>query len=109
IGKRLASAVKAGIHYAWWYPSRYMGWGMWPRYKEFGAMAGHLRCVERPARRLARSIFHAMVRFGPKLEKKQAVLGRIVEIGAELFMMTAAAIKARRMSEANPSDRTPVA
>ena len=109
IGKRLGSAVRAGLHYAWWYPTRFLGWGMWPRYKEFGAMAGHLRFVERNSHRLARSIFHAMVRFGPKLEKKQAVLGRIVEIGAELFMMTAAALKARRMVEENPSDRTPIA
>ena len=109
IGKRLGSAVKAGLHYAWWYPSRYMGWGMWPRYREFGPMAGHLRFVERTSRRLARTIFHSMLRFGPKLEKKQAVLGRIVEIGAELFMMTAAALKARRMVEKDPSDRTPIA
>src|SRR6185369_8107364 len=74
-----------------------------------GPMAGHLRFVDRTSRRLARSIFHSMVRFGPKLEKKQAVLGRIVEIGAELFMMTAAVLKARRMVEENPADRTPIA
>jgi hypothetical protein len=100
--------VKAGAHYAWWYPSRYLGWSAWPRYSEYGALARHMRFVERTSRRLARSIFHAMVRFGPGLEKKQAVLGRIVEIGAELFMMSAAAVKARRMLEENPSDRTPV-
>jgi hypothetical protein len=108
IGKRIGAAVKAGAHYAWWYPSRYLGWGVWPRYSEYGALAHHMRFVERTSRRLARSIFHAMVRFGPALEKKQAVLGRIVEIGAELFMMSAAAVKARRMLEENPADRTPV-
>ena len=108
MGKRIASALKAGAHYAWWYPSRYLGWSFWPRYREYGALAQHMRFAERTSRRLARSVFHAMVRFGPALEKKQAVLGRIVEIGAELFMMTSAAVKARRMLEANPSDRTPV-
>ena len=72
-------------------------------------MARHLRFVDRSARRLARAIFNAMVRFGPGLEKKQVVLGRIVEIGAELFMMTSAAVKARQMVEANPADRTPLA
>jgi hypothetical protein len=107
MAKRAAAAVKAGFHYAWWYPSRFVGWGMWPRYREFGPLATHLRFVDRNARRLARSIFHAMVRFGPGLEKKQAVLGRIVEIGAELFTMAAACVKARRLVEANPSDRTP--
>jgi hypothetical protein len=108
MGKRIASALRAGMHYAWWYPSRYVGWSLWPRYSAYGALAQHMRFAERTSRRLARSIFHAMVRFGPALEKKQAVLGRIVEIGAELFMMTSAVVKARRMLEENPSDRTPV-
>ena len=101
MGRRIAAALKAGAHYAWWYPSRFVGWGMWPRYGAYGPMAPHLRFVDRSSRRLARAIFHAMVRFGPALEKKQAVFGRIVEIGAELFMMAAAAVKARRMIEEN--------
>jgi alkylation response protein AidB-like acyl-CoA dehydrogenase len=109
MGKRAAAAVRAGLHYAWWYPSRFLGWGLWPRYSDFGPLARHLRFVDRSSRRLARSIFHAMVRFGPGLEKKQAVLGRVVEIGAELFIMAAACVKARRMTETNASDRTPVA
>ena len=85
--------------------SRRASWGgaCWPRYREFGALARHLRFVDRTSRRLARSIFHAMVRFGPGLEKKQAVLGRIVEIGAELFIMTSAVREgARAMVEAEP-------
>ena len=109
IGRRLVSGLRAGVHYTWWYPSRFLGWGMWPRYRAFGPMATHLRFVDRSSRRLARAIFNAMVRFGPRLEKKQAVLARIVEIGAELFMMASAAVKARRMVDENPSDRTPLA
>ena len=109
IGRRLVSALRAGVHYIWWYPSRFLGWGMWPRYRAFGPMATHLRFVDRSSRRLARAIFNAMVRFGPSLEKKQSVLARIVEIGAELFMMASAAVKARRMVDENPSDRTPLA
>ena len=55
----------------------------------------HVRFVDRSCRRLARTLFHCMVRFGPKLEKRQAVLGRLVEIGAELLAMTAACSRAR--------------
>ena len=104
-GKKLAALLRAGVHYAWWYPSRFLGWGLWPRYASFGTLAGHLRFVERASRRLARSTFHAMVRFGPGLEKHQAVLGRIVDIGADLFVMTASIVRARMLTDRG-SDET---
>lgn len=89
IGAKLAALVKAGLYYAWWYPTRFLGWSVWPRYSEFGSLARHLRYAERTSRRLARGTFHTMVRFGPGLEKRQAVLGRVVDIGAELLVMCA--------------------
>jgi hypothetical protein len=48
-----------------------------------------------------------MIRFGPGLERKQAVLGRIVEIGAELFVMVATTVKAKALVDENPDDRSP--
>ncbi|MDH5805906.1 MAG: acyl-CoA dehydrogenase family protein, partial [Gemmatimonadota bacterium] len=97
MGAKLSALFKAGLYYALWYPGRWIGWGRWPRYAEFGKNAKHMRYVNRTSRRLARSLFHAIVRFGPGLEKRQAVLARLVEIGAELFAMSAACSRAHTL------------
>ena len=104
-GKKLTALFRAGAHYAWWYPTRFLGWGFWPRYASFGSLAGHMRFVERTSRRLARSTFHAMVRFGPALEKRQAVLGRLVDIGADLFAMAASLVRGKMLTDRS-SDET---
>ncbi len=66
-----------------------------------------MRFVERSSRRLARTLFHCMVRFGPRLEKKQAVLGRLVEIGAELLAISAACARAQMMVKKQPGQTGP--
>jgi len=105
LGAKFKTLFKAGAHYAWWYPTRFFGWSLWPRYREFGSLAHHLRFVSRTSRRLARSTFHAMVRLGPALEQRQAVLGRIVDVGAELFVMTACVVRAQYLAERGTDER----
>jgi hypothetical protein len=65
-----------------------------------------MRFVERMSRKLARTIFHCIVRFEPTLEERQAVLGRIVEIGAELFAMAAAVSRANAMRTRGGAEAT---
>ncbi|HKJ92834.1 MAG TPA: acyl-CoA dehydrogenase family protein, partial [Longimicrobiales bacterium] len=89
LGERAKDAVGLGAHMAGWYAGNMAGWSRWPRYGDFGPLAGHMRYMERRARKLARSLAQAMARFGPGLEKRQGVLFRLVEIGAELFAMSA--------------------
>ncbi len=94
---KAGALLHTAAFYATWYPSRYFGWGRWPRYAGFGRLAGHVRFAERMSRKLARTTFHAMVRFGPRLEKRQSVLFRLVDIGADLFAITAACSRAEML------------
>lgn len=90
------AAAQAGKFYARWLPTLVTGKGQLPTsYPEFGPLAEHLRYVERASRKLARSTFYAMSRWQGRLEHKQRFLGRIVDIGAELFAITAACVRAQ--------------
>ena len=93
--------------YGLWYPKLWIPFKGWFGYGAFGKLAGHMRFVERSSRRLARTLFHCMIRFGPRLEKKQAVLGRLVEIGAELLAISAACSRAQMMLTKNPAETSP--
>ncbi len=89
------SAVKASGFYAKWMPQLVTGKGQLPTsYSEFGELATHLRFVERSSRKLARSMLYGMARWQAKLEYRQGFLGRIVDIGAELFAMSAVIVRA---------------
>ncbi len=98
MGKRLGAAMKAGGFYALWYPPLWLPGGalsssngpanLTPAFKPA------LAYVAKTSRRLARTLFHAMVKHGPKLERKQLLLGRIVDIGTELFAIVATVLYA---------------
>ncbi|WP_415855747.1 acyl-CoA dehydrogenase family protein [Sinomonas sp. G460-2] len=91
LSEKAKAAREASGFYARWLPGLLAGPGMDPRaFREFGPLGKHLRYVERASRRLARHTFAGMGRWQAGLEHRQAFLGRVVDIGAELFAMSAA-------------------
>ncbi len=99
LSDKARAGANAGVFYAKWLPKLVTGAGQLPRsYAEFKQegvdLSPHLRYVERSARKLARSTFYAMSRWQGRMETKQGFLGRIVDIGAELFAMSAACVRA---------------
>ena len=95
--QRMAALKRSAGFYPVWYTSRWVGG--FKSYGEFGHLAHHMRFIERATRKLGRSIFHAMVKLGPKLEKRQMVLFRAVDIGAELFAMSSSCVRAVKVAK----------
>jgi alkylation response protein AidB-like acyl-CoA dehydrogenase len=103
LGRKARAAAKAGGFYAKWLPTLAVGKGQLPSgFNEFGPLAPHLRFVERAARKMARETFYGMSRWQGAMERRQAYLGRIVDIGAELFAIAAACVKARAERSEHP-------
>src|SRR6266481_851055 len=97
LGQRLAGLGRSALFYGWWYPSRWLGWGFWPRYGEFGRLARHVRFVERSCRRLARSVSHSMIRCSRQLELRPSLLSFLVDVAGELFAMAATCSRAQAL------------
>jgi alkylation response protein AidB-like acyl-CoA dehydrogenase len=97
--EKLAALPGMAAFYAWWYPTRWLGWALWPKYSAFGRLATHLRFVERSSRRLSRASFHGMLVYQTRLQNKQAFLFRLVDIANESFAMAAAVTRAQALVE----------
>ena len=103
LGEKAKLAVGASQFYAGWLPKLAVGKGQNPSsFDEFGPLAKHLRYVERNSRKLARSTFWGMSRWQAGLEKRQSFLGRIVDIGAELFAISSAVVYADTLQREHP-------
>lgn len=95
LGRRIRTALRAGLFYAPWYLRLWL---------PFGAPSGgarwarrHLGFVAASSRKLARSLFHAMLRHGQGLEKRQVLLARFVDYGAELYAQVATVVRAEAL------------
>src|SRR5579884_3405849 len=96
--QKVEAALKASTFYVPWMVKLSYGPGLSPNsYAEFGRLATHLRFVERASRRLARWTFYGMLRWQAHLELRQSYLGRLVDIGAELFAMSATVVRAQML------------
>ncbi len=87
--ERLKAVLSSGKFYAGWYPRQWLWNGAGKIDNLHGTLAGHVNYAARTSKRLARGLFHAMARFGPKLDREQLLLSRFVGIATELFAISA--------------------
>src|ERR1700757_2374248 len=107
MSERVKSAIQAAGFYANWYPRQWLSpFGVGTSDGFHPVLAQHMRFAANASRRLAREIFHAMARYGPKLEREQVLLGRFVDIGAEIFAIASSCARAQSALSGNETVRT---
>ncbi len=104
VGDKARSLVGLGTHMATWFGGNVVGSSRVPSHDDFGPLAKHLGYARRTSRKLARTLAYAMARFGPTLEKRQSTLFRLVDVGAELFAISAVCAYAAHQTAAGLGD-----
>ena len=86
---RIKSMFSSGSFYTRWYPKQWMGGNAGNLDHLHADLRDYVNYGASTSKRLARGLFHAMMRFGPKLDREQLLLSRFVGIATELFAMSA--------------------
>jgi len=106
ITEKMIVGAKESIRYLAWFLKNILSFT--GGYRDAGAMKTHFQFIERASKKLSTELFSLMAHYGPKLERKQLLLGRLMEIGTELFAMAAtcsfAIAKAKELKDNTPLD-----
>jgi hypothetical protein len=89
MSERAKAVLTSGKFYASWYPKQWLGGSAGDLKNLNDDLRPHIHYAARTSKKLARGLFHAMARFGPKLDREQLLLSRFVGIATELFAMSA--------------------
>src|SRR6476469_6617692 len=102
---RVKSMFGSGSFYSRWYPRQFTKSNAGDLSKLHEQLRPHARYAARTSKKLARGLFHAMARFGPRLDREQLLLSRFVGIATELFAISATCSFAQyKIDSGEPAD-----
>jgi alkylation response protein AidB-like acyl-CoA dehydrogenase len=105
--ERVKLAAGAAGFYAKWYPRQWLKHFVGEGKNNFHPLlARHMRFAANASHRLARGLFHAIASNGPKLEREQILLGRFVDIGAEIFAIATSCARAQSLLRTDETTKT---
>jgi alkylation response protein AidB-like acyl-CoA dehydrogenase len=105
MSERAKAVFTSGKFYAGWYPRQWLPGGAGKIDNLHSDLEAHVNYAARTSKRLARGLFHAMARFGPKLDREQLLLSRFDGIATELFAISTTCSHAQfLMNNGKPAD-----
>ncbi|MEM3116908.1 MAG: acyl-CoA dehydrogenase family protein [Nitrososphaerales archaeon] len=97
IWQKSKKLIKMMSRYSIWYLKCLFSLNIWPKYHKYGRLGCHLRFIDRSSKLLARMIFNKMIMYRYKLQYKQAIVFRFVDIALYLYAMSAVINKSYTM------------
>src|SRR5216683_1689740 len=107
MSERVKAVFTSGKFYAGWYPRQWFSSGAGKIDNIHRDLQKHVDYAARTSKKLARGLFHAMARFGPKLDREQLLLSRFVGTATELFAISATCSFAQYKIDNSESIREP--
>jgi len=105
MSERAKAVFTSGKFYAGWYPRQWLPNGARKIDNLHRDLQKHVDYAAAASKKLARGLFHAMTRFGPKLDREQLLLSRFVGIATELFAISATCAYAQwLLGQGKPGD-----
>lgn len=108
LGDKMKTAINMMGFYGSWYPQQWVNSSLWNTHGEMGPLAGHFQFIEKQAHKLARTLFHVMGRYQQKLELKQMILSRLIDIGTDLFAMACTCSYAKQLQRSEGYGEDPI-
>ncbi len=98
-GAKAKAALYMIFYYALWYPKMWLPTLSSLIVERAQPLYGHMMFVRAASKRLARTIFHHIMRHQQKLESQQGLLNRFVDIGTDLFAISAVCSYAKSLQD----------
>lgn len=90
LGGKVTALLKMIKVYAVWYPKLWIPVFSSAQFGMVDPLNRHMKSVAQLAKKMARTLFHKMAIHQKKMAEKQLLINRFVQIGTELFIMSAA-------------------
>lgn len=108
LGQKIGGGLKMLGHYLIWYPTQWFKGLFSKSHRDMGPLASHYRFIETTAHKLARTIVRYMAVHREKLEKRQIILGHLMDVGTDLYIMSAVCSYALSLNKKNPEDSSAI-
>lgn len=109
--KKIKAAFSAGLYYSFWYPRLWLpSFNLKDTQGLPAQLKVHIKFAQAASKRLAREIFLNMLIYQQRLEAKQNILARFVDIGVDLFVISSVCSYAASLAKqkGTPSSASPI-